>query len=70
MIERFLSEESPMSYADAAQLARITVAQFKVTLHRARRRFEELLRDEIGATVEDGTELQDEESAVKGALRA
>lgn len=70
VVERFLSEEAPMSYADAAQLARITVAQFKVTLHRARRRFDELLRDEVAGTVEDPTQASNEEQVVKAGLRA
>lgn len=70
VIERFLSEESPMTYAEAAQLARITVAQFKVTLHRARRRFDELLRSEIADTVDDGTSAAAEETSVKAGLRA
>jgi RNA polymerase sigma-70 factor (ECF subfamily) len=70
VVERFLSEDTPMSYADAAQLARITVAQFKVTLHRARRRFEELLRAEVGVTVDDDTEVESEEQSVKRELEA
>jgi RNA polymerase sigma-70 factor (ECF subfamily) len=70
VVERFLSEDTPMSYADAAQRSRITVAQFKVTLHRARRRFEELLREEIGGTVEAEADLESEERSVKGAIVA
>lgn len=70
VIERFLSEDSPMSYAEAAHLARITVAQFRVSLHRARRRFEELLREEIGATVENESDKALEEQAVIAGLRA
>jgi RNA polymerase sigma factor (sigma-70 family) len=70
VVERFLSEETPMSYVDAARLARITVAQFKVTLHRARRRFEELLREEVGATVDGEAEVDGEEQSVKRELVA
>ncbi len=70
VIERFFSEENPMTYAEAAHLARITVAQFKVTLHRARRRFDELLRQEIAVTVDDPGDLGSEEVTVKAGLRA
>lgn len=54
VIERFLTDDASMSYADAATLARITITQFKVSLHRARARFAELLREEAGLTVQEG----------------
>ena len=70
VIERFLSDQTPMRYEDAARLAGITIAQFKVTLHRARRRFEELLRAEVTVTVENPAEVRDEEIALKASLAA
>jgi RNA polymerase sigma factor (sigma-70 family) len=65
VVERFLSEDTPMSYQEAAALARITVAQFKVGLHRARRRFAELLVEEVETTV-DGQQLVGAETVVIG----
>ena len=70
VVERFFREESPMPYADAAQRAGITVAQFKVTLHRARTRFEELLRLEIADQTESSDESKEEEAFVRSRLSA
>ena len=70
VLERFFRDETPLPYAEAAQLAGITLAQFKVTLHRARTRFEELLRLEVADQTDDPTETKDEEEFVRSRLIA
>lgn len=47
---RFFGFEALPSYAEAAAAGGMSVVQFKAALHRARRRFRELLREEVGAT--------------------
>src|SRR5215510_9724598 len=53
---RFFSFEPAPSYAEAAEQVGLTVSQFKAALYRARQRFREILREEVGATVQDGGE--------------
>jgi RNA polymerase sigma factor (sigma-70 family) len=55
----FRLEDAP-SYAQAAAASGMTVVQFKAALHRARRRFREILREEVAGTV-DGEGQADEE---------
>jgi DNA-directed RNA polymerase specialized sigma24 family protein len=53
-------EAAPMPYRDlAAQLA-LSEGALKVAIHRLRRRYRELLREEIGHTVADPAEIEDE----------
>ncbi len=48
---RFFGFEAAPTYEEAAAACGVTPAQFKALLHRARKRFRELLREEVGATV-------------------
>lgn len=48
---RFFGFDAPPSYEQAAEASGMSPAQFKAALHRARQRFRELLREEVGATV-------------------
>jgi RNA polymerase sigma-70 factor (ECF subfamily) len=48
---RFFGFDAPPTYEDAAAACGMTPAQFKSALHRARQRYRELLREEVGATV-------------------
>jgi RNA polymerase sigma factor (sigma-70 family) len=57
---RFFSFEPAPSYAEAAAQAGLTVSQFKAALHRARERFRELLREEVGGTLQDEAEADRE----------
>jgi RNA polymerase sigma factor (sigma-70 family) len=57
---RFFSFEPTPSYAEAAAQAGLTVSQFKAALHRARERFRELLREEVGGTLQDEAEADRE----------
>lgn len=63
----FRPQESP-SYAEAAAACGLTTAQFKAALHRARDRFRELVREEVGATVGADDEVEVEMRALFEAL--
>jgi hypothetical protein len=54
------SEEPAMSYAELAARLNMTVVAVKVTVHRLRQRYRELLREEIGNTVLDSSDVEDE----------
>jgi len=56
----FFRLDGAPSYAEAAAASGMTVVQFKAALHRARRRFREILREEVAGTV-DGEGQADEE---------
>ena len=58
----------PPSYADAAAAHGMSVPQLKAFLHRARVRYRELLRAEVGQTVADPAEVDDEIRALLQAL--
>jgi RNA polymerase sigma-70 factor (ECF subfamily) len=58
----------PPSYADAAAAHGMSVPQLKAFLHRARVRYRELLREEVGQTVHDPAEIDDEIRALLQAL--
>jgi DNA-directed RNA polymerase specialized sigma24 family protein len=64
----FFGLDAAPSYAEAAARCGLTVPQFKATLHRARVRFREILRDEVAATVEDDAEADREISDLMRAL--
>jgi len=57
---KFFQVEQAPSYAEAAQASRMTVPQFKASLHRARARFREILKAEIGDTLDDQDEIEQE----------
>jgi RNA polymerase sigma-70 factor (ECF subfamily) len=57
---RFFGLGTPTSYAEAAAASGQTVAQFKASLHRARARFREILREEVMATVDDASLVEAE----------
>jgi RNA polymerase sigma factor (sigma-70 family) len=53
VVLRFFALAEAPTYAEAAAACGMTVPQWKATLHRARARFREILREEVAATVED-----------------
>ena len=53
-------EKSRGGYATAAGVLGMTEGSVKVTVHRLRRRYRDLLRAEVAATVENDTEIEDE----------
>ena len=56
----FFRLEGAPSYAEAAAASEMTVVQFKAALHRARRRFREILREEVAGTVEPEGQADEE----------
>ena len=61
-------EKNPASYADVAPALKMTEGALKVAVHRLRRRYRELLRDEIAQTVADPDEIDDEIGELFAAL--
>jgi RNA polymerase sigma factor (sigma-70 family) len=59
-VVRFFGLDRSPSYAEAAEECGMTVPQFKASLHRARARFREILREEVAATVDDEGEADRE----------
>ena len=60
-ILRFFRLDEAPSYAEAAEACGMTVVQFKASLHRARARFREILREEVADTVTEGDAQIDDE---------
>lgn len=54
VILRFFGFEAAPSYVEAAAQCGMTPARFKASLHRARTRFRELLREEVAPTASEG----------------
>ncbi len=60
-LERFLpGEENPPSYAQAAAQLGVPEGTLKAEVHRLKRRYGELLREEVGQTVTGPGEIDDE----------
>jgi RNA polymerase sigma factor (sigma-70 family) len=65
----FLTGESPsVSYEQVAASLGLSVGAVKVAVHRQRRRYRELLREEIGRIVGDPSEIDEEIQALFTAL--
>jgi RNA polymerase sigma-70 factor (ECF subfamily) len=56
------------SYADAAQALNMDETTARVTVHRLRKRYRELLRDEISQTLTDPAQVDEEMQALFGAF--
>src|SRR5262249_46332819 len=61
-------EDAPRPYAELADELGLSAEAIKVTVHRLRRRYGELLRTEIGQTVSSPAEIEDELRALFAAL--
>lgn len=59
-IRLFFGFDRAPSYADAAAECEMTELQFKASLHRARARYRELVREEIAATLDDNADIDAE----------
>jgi len=70
VVLRFFSLESAPPYAEAAAASGMSVSQFKAALHRARRRFREILREEVASTVDDPTQAEAELQELRRLLGA
>jgi RNA polymerase sigma-70 factor (ECF subfamily) len=60
----FFGPEDAPSYAAAAARCGLTTTQFKAALHRARERFREIVREEVGATVGSDDDVEAEMRAL------
>ena len=57
-----------MPYADAAAILNLTEGAVRVAVHRLRRRYRELLREEIGQTLSDPIQIQEEMTTLFSAF--
>lgn len=62
-------DPNAVSYREAGEQLGMTEGAVKVAVHRLRRRFRELLREQIGQTVATESDIDDEVSALFEALR-
>ena len=60
--------KSAIPYAQAAASLDLTEGAVRVTVHRLRRRYRELLRDEIGQTLADPAQVEEEMRALFSAF--
>lgn len=64
------AQEDTPPHADVARTLGITENAVKVALHRLRRRLGELIRDEVGGTLREGEDVEDEIRQLLAALSA
>lgn len=69
-LEPYLLELDPPPHAATAARMGLAQGAVKVAVHRARRRFGELLRIEVAATVQGPADVDDEVRALLGAIEA
>ncbi len=62
-------EKSQATYAELAQEFGLTESAVKVTVHRMRQRYREMLREEVGRTVSSPNQIEDELSELIAVLR-
>ena len=55
-----IGDEPQLSYAQSASALGVSEGAIKVAVHRLRRRFRDLIRDEIAQTVSSPEEIEDE----------
>jgi RNA polymerase sigma-70 factor (ECF subfamily) len=65
-----LTGQGASSYAELAAALHSTEGAIRVAVHRLRRRYRDLLREEVGCTVDDDREIDDELRALMSALTA
>jgi hypothetical protein len=63
-----INAKTPPSYEQASDALRITVGAVKTLIHRLRKRYAALLREEVGCTVVDPTEIDEELRSLCEAL--
>ena len=62
--------KNAIPYPDAARSLGLTEGAVRVAVHRLRRRYRELLRDEVGQTLADAASIDEEMNALLGAFAA
>jgi len=68
-LKQYLSGEDPADYQQLAQELEMTPSSLRVAVHRLRQRYGDLLRQEIGHTVADPQEFEQELSLLMDAVR-
>lgn len=63
-----MAGDGAMAYGDAARALGMTEGALRVAVHRMRKRYRELLRDEIAQTLRDPARVQDELRSLQAAL--
>ncbi len=64
------ADETSTPYAELTAHSQMQAVALRVTLHRMKRRFSELLREEIAATVAEDAEVEDELAHIRRTLAA
>jgi RNA polymerase sigma-70 factor (ECF subfamily) len=67
LVEQFFGEVAP-TYEDASRANGMTIPQLKSFLHRARKRYRELVREEVADTVDAGEDIDAEIGNLMRAL--
>jgi len=62
------AEETAIPYSVAAGKLKMDQGALRVAVHRLRRRYREVLREEIGSTLSDSSRVQEELRALQSAL--
>ena len=62
------ADETATPYAELSERLQMTVVALRVTVHRLRRRFQEMLREAVAATVDDDGEIDAELAHLRGVL--
>ena len=65
-----INSRAPLSYEQTADALQVSVAAVKTLIHRLRKRYTLLLREEVGRTVSDPEEIDEELHALCEALIA
>jgi RNA polymerase sigma-70 factor (ECF subfamily) len=68
VLKTYLTGDRGQSYGEAARVLGMTEGAVKVAVHRLRARYREVLRDEIGQTLDDPAAVDDEIRALFAAL--
>lgn len=68
VLQKYLTTTDAPSYADVAQQLKISENNVKVSVHRLRQRFRELLKEEVAQTVESPADVPSEMNSLLEAL--
>ncbi|HVQ32183.1 MAG TPA: sigma-70 family RNA polymerase sigma factor, partial [Vicinamibacteria bacterium] len=63
------ADQGSTSYEDAARALALSESAVRVAVHRLRKRFSAVLREEVGRTVKDGAEVDEEIQWMLGVVR-